>query len=304
MWIMTPFGILMPAVRPADTIEPGDEMTMQVRSRRKKDLEILRDKYMGDKLGPIMHTPKFDYNYRAYCRPADFAAATSQMVLDVDYLKFKPTTESKYGDKSLHDVYNSIWGTVCRLGTPYEGLYGKGTYGSKKYKGRYGGSYTWTESLDEVGRQVGSTRRGKYIKTTAQDGSEKWIWHSYVEGDRDEYVDDEYDIDYVPGGESDEVDVDAEISALVDEYPSLADAIRGLAADLDSGTIKDLHDELIDKAKEDALADMAEVGLDWHYDESADEWSPEAVNDKANHRTKKGKKKAARKMEPEFLGPQ
>lgn len=130
MWVMTPFGILMPALRPPDTVPEGDVQTLQIRTRRRKDLEILRDEYMGEALGEIIHTPTFDYNYRAYCTPQAFSDALGKMTHAIDYERFKPTTEAKYKDAELHSVYNSIWGTVTRLGEPWEGLKFKGTSGS------------------------------------------------------------------------------------------------------------------------------------------------------------------------------
>jgi hypothetical protein len=121
VWLMTSFGILMPAARPVDTVASGDPRTMQVRARRRVDLEVLRDEYMGDDLGEIIHTPDMDYNYRAYCTPEAFGAVVAQLVEEIDYLKFKPTTESRYKDALLHRVYDEIWSVVTMLGTPWEG---------------------------------------------------------------------------------------------------------------------------------------------------------------------------------------
>jgi hypothetical protein len=114
MWAMTPFGILMPAVRPKHTIVLGDDRTMQIRTRRAKDLDILRARYMQGALGETLHTPDKDYEYRAYCTPHAFAVAMMQMILEIDYLKFKPTTVDQYQDHELHDCYNAIWSVVLR----------------------------------------------------------------------------------------------------------------------------------------------------------------------------------------------
>ncbi len=134
MWVMTGFGILMPAIRPPKTVPEDDNRTIQVRSRRAKDLDILRDEYMGDELGPTIATPEFDYNYRAYCTPEAWGRALYNMAQDIDYEKFKPTTD-RYNDHELHAVYNSIWGTVCRLNAPWGGksVWGSG-YSGTTYK--------------------------------------------------------------------------------------------------------------------------------------------------------------------------
>lgn len=112
MWVMSSFGILMPAIRPPKTVKPGDSKTLQIRARRAKDLDILRALYMQRSLGPTLYTPSMDYEYRAYCEPAAFAMAMAKMVEDVDYLKFKPTTQDKFEDDDLHSCYNAIWGVV------------------------------------------------------------------------------------------------------------------------------------------------------------------------------------------------
>lgn len=119
MWLMTSFGILMPSDRTRFTPE-GDPRTLQVRCRRSRPLEILKALYLPD-LGEIEHTPTFDYNYRAYCTPQQFADAASKIALDIDYEKFKPTTV-RYDDSKLHEVYNAIWGVMTRLGKPWEAL--------------------------------------------------------------------------------------------------------------------------------------------------------------------------------------
>jgi len=111
---MTSFGILMPSIRPPKTVPLGDSRTIQVRARREQDLEILRDEYMGDELGPIMVTPEFDYNFRAYCTPEAFGRAMFQLSVEIDYEKFKPTTD-RYNDWELHSVYNKIWGVMLDL---------------------------------------------------------------------------------------------------------------------------------------------------------------------------------------------
>lgn len=111
MWIATSYGFLMPAIRPPKTVAKDDDRTLQVRARRPKDLDILRAEYMKGKLGPTVHTPKFDYEYRAYCTPEAFALAVARMIVEIDYLKFKPTTD-RYEDNELHDMYNSMWGTI------------------------------------------------------------------------------------------------------------------------------------------------------------------------------------------------
>lgn len=108
MWIMTSFGVLMPSVRPEGTVPAGDNRLIQVRARRAQDLRILKAEYLPE-LGEIIEIPYSDYEYRAYCTHEQWAAALAAMAMDIDYTKFKPTTETKYRDPQLHALYNRIW---------------------------------------------------------------------------------------------------------------------------------------------------------------------------------------------------
>ena len=135
MWIFAPGGLLMPSTFPADKVEPGyldaeGTFDLQIRVRAVSHLEnFIRDYLtpMGLKHSDIQRTPHMDYNARIYMSRQDFATALSAMVLDIDYQKFKPTAERRNEDGSLmygadsgtyHSVLNSIWGSVCRLGSP------------------------------------------------------------------------------------------------------------------------------------------------------------------------------------------
>lgn len=134
MWIFTSGGLLMPATFPKDLVDKKymDEaglFDLQVRGRVVSHLENFIRDYM-DPMGlahsEIQKTPEMDYNARFYCAKADFAAAIAQTVLAIDYEKFKPTAEDTDAEgkplyaegKEYHSVLNSIWGTVCRLGSP------------------------------------------------------------------------------------------------------------------------------------------------------------------------------------------
>src|SRR4051794_18513239 len=99
MWIFAPFGLLMPAEIPAKYKKPGQENTIQIRARRSKDLDILRARYMLGTLGPTLHTPDKDYEYRAYADREDWKEALGLMTDDISYSKFKPTSEDWYEDK-------------------------------------------------------------------------------------------------------------------------------------------------------------------------------------------------------------
>lgn len=110
MWIMTHFGILMPSLRPEDTVLPGDNRLIQIRARRARDLNYLRDHY-APYIGPTLFLGDTDYQYRSYCTHAELADIMQQLALEIDYTKFKPTTD-RHNDDDLHSLYNRIWAAV------------------------------------------------------------------------------------------------------------------------------------------------------------------------------------------------
>jgi hypothetical protein len=118
MWIMTSYGILMPATIPADLAEDVGHLAfgfnMQVRSRDRATLQKCRARYMANfHVSEIVATPELDYEYRFYCNADDFADAVRWMVIEIDYEKFKPTTMRKgAGGKKLHRLYNDIWWVI------------------------------------------------------------------------------------------------------------------------------------------------------------------------------------------------
>jgi hypothetical protein len=141
MWIFAPFGLIMPSIRPPATVPEGDLRTIQIRTRREVDLTRFRDEFMAPgTVGEIIATPTFDYNFRAYCTPEDLAAGVAKLMLTVDYEKFKPTAERYSDNSTYHSVLNSIWGSVCRLNQPWQGLPSWTNYRSTPATGK---GYAW-----------------------------------------------------------------------------------------------------------------------------------------------------------------
>ena len=133
LWIMTPFGILMPSAKPKHLIRKGDKRTLQVRARERAYLDQFRVQYCPE-LGKAVHFPTHDYPWKAYVTPEDLAKGVARMCLDIDSEVFKPLAERgglppKLG-KRLHDCYTSLWSTQLR--------YGDGTSSYDKW-----GTSTW-----------------------------------------------------------------------------------------------------------------------------------------------------------------
>jgi hypothetical protein len=114
LWIMTPFGVLYPAIRPPELVPEGDPRTMQVRSRRAEYIEAFRR--WCPELGDAEHHPGHDYPHKAAVSPEHLATAVAAMVLATDSETFKPLSESSpfaLEDDALaaalHRCYNSMW---------------------------------------------------------------------------------------------------------------------------------------------------------------------------------------------------
>lgn len=212
MWIFADFGLLMPAAIPAEKVNPeylgpNGDFDLQIRARAVSHLEnFIRDYAtpMGLAHSEIQKTPEMDYNCRVYMRQEDFAAAVAQMVLNIDYRKFKPTAEAKNEDgtlkfregKEYHGVLNSIWGAVCRLGAPGGSW---GPYSATNPNGYRPGARGYRAWGGTSGRTYRDTAWGRgYSDDVRGDDKE---FDSYTVGDLigddmwldDEYVPDSYD---------------------------------------------------------------------------------------------------------------
>jgi hypothetical protein len=200
MWHFVAGGLLMPAALPSlekDKVVADPKFTrdgyftMQVRGRVDTHLQNFIDEYftpLGLEHSDIEYTPHMDYNVRFYCTHEDYAKAMYQAILDIDYLKFKPQAERyvvddegktvydeenravlQYKDgRDYHSVLNSIWSTVCRLGSPggWYGAYSSTNpigYKAGSYKGK-GGTYLGYGSASE------SLLNGQYDDDQAERG--------------------------------------------------------------------------------------------------------------------------------------
>lgn len=185
MWLFLPGGLLMPSIVPEGKGDPSFTNNglwmMQVRARAKSHLEnFIRDYMEEGTYSEIEATPQMDYNFRFYTTHEALALATAKAILDIDYAKFKPTAERTdekgkllYEDgKEYHSVLNSIWSTVCKLGTPggHYGAYSKtnplGYKNSAEYykyyqkpKGGKGRNRHWWQDdyADDFDHTTGST---------------------------------------------------------------------------------------------------------------------------------------------------
>lgn len=182
MWIFLPGGLLMPAEVPtmernkhvADpAFTDNGRFDLQVRARSASHLtNFIRD-YMeplGLPFSEIEATPQMDYNFRFYTTKPDFALAMGKAVLDIDYMKFKPTAERTdaagkplyAGGKAYHAVLNDIWGSLLTLGRPGGKWGARSTINPSGYDraSRYGGGsyggYGRSARAEGVGRSFGN----------------------------------------------------------------------------------------------------------------------------------------------------
>lgn len=159
MWLLTNFGMFSAVERRPGSVPAGDNRTLQIRARSKDHLDTLRDRYMGDTLGPTVTAdddPRFkgsDYEFRAYCTPEAFGRAAMQTAMDIDYTNFKNSVK----DHELHEAYMDVWTAL------YTGLSNR----HKTFK-RYG-------SIFETSRQ-------KAKGHNRQAGTTRWTGTGYTEG--------------------------------------------------------------------------------------------------------------------------
>jgi hypothetical protein len=111
MWILTKYGAFMPALRPPATVAEGDLQVVQVRARRRADLEKLRERHLPE-LGKVYRIPRSDYQWRANCSHQELAVAVARIALEIDYVSFKDNAE----DNDLHDAYMRVWWALKDLG--------------------------------------------------------------------------------------------------------------------------------------------------------------------------------------------
>lgn len=233
MWVCTSWGVLMPGLRPEGTVTEGDDKVLQVRARRKKDLEILRDKYMKDDLGEIFSLPHTDYEWRAYCTLESWGVALGKIGADIDYVKFKETAEKVYNDHELHSLYLSMWSTIfSHLSTvSHQADYwssgtGTGLYGST---GKYGTTYPGTGAFSV---KKGKRKAGQNHYDYSASGR-KQPWWADAEG-TDTWWEDSEGLGL--GRYSDYIDGDPTLAALrrshtandVEDFSSLMDRLVDL----------------------------------------------------------------------------
>lgn len=120
-WICTPFGILMPGLRPDHTYNAAeDPREIQVRCREKDYLDRFRELYCPE-LGESLHFDQ-DYPWKAYVTKDALAVAIARLILDTDSEVFKPLTSGPKGVKDarvagrLHSCYNTMWSDHLRWG--------------------------------------------------------------------------------------------------------------------------------------------------------------------------------------------
>lgn len=132
MWIFYSGGMLLPSLAPLDKADPkmtaNGVRTLQIRGREAAHLRNFIKDYvdpMGFDHSPVEKTPTMDYTCRFYMRPEDFAEAVAQAVRDIDYRKFKESSERRDGRKlryrsgpNYHRLLIDIWSTTARWKRP------------------------------------------------------------------------------------------------------------------------------------------------------------------------------------------
>ena len=106
MWLMTNLGFF-------SVIQKENDDFLTVRSRIKRDLEVLKERYIPN-LGHIIHGGGTDYQYRAKVSHDDMAEAVKKIVMDIDYPNFKNSVAEKQGRKRAK-VCGELWEVLTTL---------------------------------------------------------------------------------------------------------------------------------------------------------------------------------------------
>lgn len=149
MWVFSDFGLLMPALVPERAKNrksvrkwtKNGKYELQVRARLREHLKHFMEVYMEPgTYNPKIHaTPEMDYNYRFYTTREAFAQGIANIALNMDYEKFKETSERFPWNKKYHTLLTRIWGTLCELNPP------GGIWGKKSKENPRGFSKAWDE---------------------------------------------------------------------------------------------------------------------------------------------------------------
>ena len=136
MWIFLTKGMVSIVERNPAHLEPGDDKTLVIRSRRKEWLTAFRG------LAPDITPPKHsgghaDYQWRSYGSREAVALGVARAVMDIDYHNFKGATDSPARGlrtaklrHSLHDAYNKVWSVMLDAGDHTSVYDGKWKHGS------------------------------------------------------------------------------------------------------------------------------------------------------------------------------
>ena len=109
MWLITTFGYFSIVQKNSDK---GRD-TLTVRARVRKDLELLKSKYVPG-LSEIEKSGGADYPYRAKATREEIAGAFWQAIMDMDYSNFKAEVARELGHKR-EDAYTEVWMALRKL---------------------------------------------------------------------------------------------------------------------------------------------------------------------------------------------
>ncbi len=106
MWLITNFGFF-------SVVQKSGEAQLTVRSRARRDLEMLREKYLPQ-LGEIVEGEGTDYQFRARVSREEFSEALKRIALDIDYSNFKNSVAREQGHGRAH-IYHDVWASLWRI---------------------------------------------------------------------------------------------------------------------------------------------------------------------------------------------
>jgi hypothetical protein len=97
------------------TQAPGKPGMVQIRARRREDLEALAKRFVSAQR-PVRATPERDYPYRIVMDQVQWSDILASVALDIDYTNFRDRVHDVDPDPERASAYLSVWAIMARFG--------------------------------------------------------------------------------------------------------------------------------------------------------------------------------------------
>lgn len=103
MWLFTKCGFF------SVTQSTQRRDLIQIRARREKDLQALKDQYPHLDRSPILETPAADYRFRIVVQRWKWETVAAKLTADIDYSNFKGKIAQIPNQRDKSNMLHDIW---------------------------------------------------------------------------------------------------------------------------------------------------------------------------------------------------